>query len=176
MSGPSLTCSRSPSTAWARKRTPAEKSPAFSAAIPTSRAATGSSTSCRRTRATRSRTDAPVMSGSASAMTASTRGSSLGMPILVAASTRNWRVLVRVRVHQQRCAIGTSERSAISGSPPSRICSAIVTKVRAAPDSYQTFPLTICFSHARRAASRGPRSRNSASCSSRRTRSASPSS
>jgi len=33
VSGPSLTCSRSPSTAWTRKRTPAEKSPAFSAAI-----------------------------------------------------------------------------------------------------------------------------------------------
>ena len=33
------------------------------------------------------------------------------------ASTRYWRVLVCVRVHQQRCAIGIKERSAMSWSP-----------------------------------------------------------
>ena len=74
-------------------------------------------------------------SGSASAITTSTRGSSAGNAhARCAASTRYWRVLVWVCVHQLRCAIGTSERNAMSGSPPSRICSAIVTKVLAAPD------------------------------------------
>ena len=80
-----------------------------------------------------------------------------------AASTTYCRVRARDRVHQQRCAIGTSDRNAASGSPPASSCSAIVTNVLAAPFSNQTSPLIICCNQARRAASSGPTSSDSAS-------------
>ncbi len=171
---PSLLCSRSRSTARARKREPAAKSPAFSAAMPTYIAATGSVISCSRRRATRRRTDGAVDSGLASAMTASSRGSSSGKPMPSAASTMYCRVRARDRVHQQRCAIGTSDRNAASASPPASSCSAIVTNVLAAPFSNQTSPLIICCSQARRAASSGPTSSDSASLRSRLTTSTRP--
>ena len=91
-----------------------------------------------------------------------------------AASTMYCRVRARDRVHQQRCAIGTSDRNAASASPPASSRSAIVTNVLAAPFSDHTAPLIICRNHAARAASTGPTSSDSASLSSRLTTSTLP--
>ena len=56
-----------------------------------------------------------------------------------AASTMYCRVRARDRVHQQRCAIGTSDRDAASASPPARSRSAIVTNVAAVGGLAQSF-------------------------------------
>ncbi len=64
----------------------------------------------------------------------------------------------------------------MSASPPSRSCSAIVTKVLAAPDSNQTLPLMIWPNQSRRAWSRALRSNDVASSTSRRALSTRPSS
>ena len=81
-------------------------------------AASGSATSCSRIRETRRRTDRP---GQLRIRERDDREQARVVvgerPCSCAVSTRYCRVRGRVRVHQQRCAIGTSERSAMSASP-----------------------------------------------------------